>query len=897
VLRQLRPAAEHPVGHAEHRLLLRGEGGSGRDQARGAGEVEASPERRRSPPLDVVVAAPLLLLVARDLLLYDPPRVVAWRLLHEARLADLPSWLAALVSEGGAFDRDPLALLLSAGCAAAALALVACALAGARARVRAAVLALGAACAVAVPTVSLMAMGWAMDRPYGQDGGVVQLPLALDLLVQGRSPYDADYSDSILGRQARVSPFWRAYGGNPLMRHHAYLPGTHLLMLPGYLVARAAGFAFDPRVITLIALAAAAVLAARLALAARGSEGALAAAAIVLANPLVYWPFAFGANDVLQVALLLAAALLAARGRPVWCGAVLGLACASKQLAWPYAPFLLAHLSGARTLRELVSRAALGKMTRPVLALLGVFAAIVLPVLLLDPRGFWGDIVVYNVGLPGADSYPLGGTPGFGAANFLIYFGRVASLRDHVSFAPLYAVLAPLCLLLLRRQLREPHPAAALVTGSAALLASVYVSRVAHPNYVVLAAILLPAGLLALPRRSADDARPSWPVDAAVAPLLLFQLAVELVEHEPLRALWDDAVAARLPAHACGLASLLLPRAGPALTPDPLGLLLGAVAAGLGVVWILAALLGAPARARMALWAVAAALLVLTPAVSIARIGVASGTPRAQEPWFASVSDASRRAAGQSAPAPAREAWSMSFRRDPPGVLAEPAGGAPQHALGGLLGRAGVTDPRPLLAIALVLAAALLAWPAPPAHRPLLLAATALAPPAALGTTMGAPVALAVLALALVLALRRGPAASVLVWLAPLLLLILSWPTAPGLQPGLGVPNLLLYVGATVSPWLLWSAAALVVVFAAFRATRPSPNPFTEAAALTIAILWLIPGAPPNAVVLPMTLLLLAAPGMGGQADQHTLSEPSDSLARRAAGGEAQRAAGGLSGR
>lgn len=217
--------------------------------------------RARRPPLDVLVAVPLLLLVARDLLLHDPPRVLAWRLLHEPSLAVLPRWLSALAPGGGAFDRDPVALLLGALTSAVAVALLVAGLCGARARVRAALLVAGASVVVLLPTVALMGMGWAMDRPYGQDGGVVQLPLALDLLTHGRSPYDTDYSGTILARQARVSPFWQAYGGNPLLRHHAYLPGTHLLMLPGYLVARGLGVPFDPRAVTLLALGAAALLA------------------------------------------------------------------------------------------------------------------------------------------------------------------------------------------------------------------------------------------------------------------------------------------------------------------------------------------------------------------------------------------------------------------------------------------------------------------------------------------------------------------------------------------------------------------------------------------------------------------------------------------------------------
>ena len=63
----------------------------------------------------------------------------------------------------------------------------------------------------------------------------------------GESPYAADYSQTLLGRQARVSDFWSERGGNPILRHHAYLPGTHLIMLPAYLALRPAGlFGISP---------------------------------------------------------------------------------------------------------------------------------------------------------------------------------------------------------------------------------------------------------------------------------------------------------------------------------------------------------------------------------------------------------------------------------------------------------------------------------------------------------------------------------------------------------------------------------------------------------------------------------------------------------------------------
>ena len=42
--------------------------------------------------------------------------------------------------------------------------------------------------------------------------------LALEHLLAFETPYGADYSDSMLGKQSRASAFWRTYGGNPIVR-------------------------------------------------------------------------------------------------------------------------------------------------------------------------------------------------------------------------------------------------------------------------------------------------------------------------------------------------------------------------------------------------------------------------------------------------------------------------------------------------------------------------------------------------------------------------------------------------------------------------------------------------------------------------------------------------------
>ena len=832
-------------------------------------------EARETVSPDVVIVPALLLLVVRDLLLFDPPRVLAWRLLHDPRLSFTPHWLSPLIPRpSGAVDRDPLALLLGAILAALAIVYAAVGLArGRRAQsVKGTLLAVGGLSLVVLPTLAFVAMGFATDRPYGQDGGVVQLPLAMDRIMAGKSPYGADYSDSILGKQARVSDFWAEWGGNPILRHHAYLPGTHLLMAPAYLLLRATMGAFDPRIVTLVAFVAAALLAFRVC---GGGSSGLAAAAAVAVNPLVYWQQIFGAGDVVVAALLLLAVWLAQKERPLAAAVVVGLACATKQLAWPYAPFLLAHLSGARGFRELASRESVRRLLRVVAAAAAVFALIVVPVAALDFRAFWGDIVGYNAGLPGADNYPLGGTPGFGVANFLIYFGAVTSLRDYFPFTTFYLLLIPLGLLLLRVQLRSGSAAASLATGSAALVASVYFSRVAHPNYLILAAVLLPVAVLA------DR---SLAPDLVVAPLLLLMLAVEVGEHELFRRVWEDAVAVRLPAHATGFLAALLPRAGPGLTRDPIGLFLSALAAGIAIVWLWAGLLGLPARGRRALACVALAGCVVLPTVMVISIGEKTGTRRAEDSWYARLGDAAR---------PPVEAWSRSFRRDPPRELEAGAGGS--------LVFPGTADPRLLSMAGLGLAALLLTRRATAETGALALAAILLSPLAATGLVFGAGDIVALAGCLAFWRLRAGRpleaglilGASVavfprLLFAAPLLLIgdersrrdsfrlwggalvgallfglalrglahVVGWPF--GADDGLGLSNLLACWGASGNRLLfaLLQVFALLACIVAARATRwPQAVRLPAAGTALLAGLWLTPGASVNDLVVPLALL------------------------------------------
>jgi hypothetical protein len=853
----------------------------------------ATPPRRF--PLDGAVVPALLLLIARDLALFDPPRELAWPLFHEFKDAAIPAWLAPWLPHPEAtLFNDPVGLILATAATGLAAAYLLAAIFDARPRVRGALLALAALVLVLVPTAWAVGLGVASGRPYGHDGGVVQLPLALEKVAAGESPYGADYSHSELGEQSRSSTFWQPLGGNPIVRHHWYLPGMHLVMAPFFILGRALFGGFDPRVVTSLAFILAAWLAARFP---SSAEGRLTAAALILINPFVYWAQAFGTNDVLSAVPLLAAALLARRSRPTLAALTLGLACAVKQLAWPFAPFLIVELAGITSFREAFSRAGLRRLFRLLGLTLASAIAIVAPVAALDPGAFVADIFRYQTGSPGSDQYPLGGTPGFGVANLLIYSGAVHQLSDYYPFQRFYVLLIPLGLLLLRFQFRRPGLPAAFVAGSVALLASVFLSRIPNPNYLILATLFLPLALLL------DD---KLPADLAVVPLALLALASEAALRQPLRSAWETG--------SFGLPAWLSPSPAGPRWHDPLSLGWSGLAATLALGYLVAVLAGAARPARQALVAIAALLVLGLPLRALTQSDASSGVLHARHAWITEVVGA-RDTPGPGAwgerPGVVRtrvvEAWPGSWRKDPPRPLPETEASPGAFAVGRWL-RTLRWDPRVFVALASLAAAVIAASLAPPAARPAVLGAGLLAPPTIDGVLFGGGDALTLLLMAFALALaergRRGlscallgaaGATSVGVWAgtpavsgarlgaalafgagflalgAPLVLgfpgafwdLLVATPTS---RPGVGLSNVFYYrpdLPASWLPMLRWAClpGLLGLGVALWRAVRRGASEAAVlATGLTVtAFLW--PGTEAAALFPPLVLLALAATG------------------------------------
>ena len=245
-----------------------------------------------------------------------------------------------------------------------------------------------------------------------------------------------------------------------------------------------------------------------------------------------------------------------------------------------------------------------------------------------------------------------------------------------------------------------------------------------------------------------------------MAPLSLLAIAVEYAQSEMLRTAWEQAVAHG----AAGFLGVLAPRAGPHLTVDPLGALVSALIAGVAVLWLATVVIPERPRVQAALLALGVTAAVVLPTGLFVAVGSAtagSGGPmRGQDPWLGEVAyPDGAPVLDESHPPRVREAWSSSFRQEPPAALAPDDGRMPVAALmGRSLAVMGLRDPRPILVAALLLAGGLAVL----AHRPwwpLALAVTLLSPALAPDLALGAPDALVLAAVlaALAFAIRGRP--------------------------------------------------------------------------------------------------------------------------------------------
>jgi hypothetical protein len=282
--------------------------------------------------------------------------------------------------------------------------------------------------------------------------------------------------------------------------HYPYLPWTFVFSAPAKLVSDTVLGWYDQRFVYLGVFVAALILAVRLAPASR-PRWRLALLMLLGLNPIMGLDLLFGQNDlfvwawiVLALALLsrtfvTAAAQSTARRSSFiiphssfWLPSLaFGLACASKPTAWFLAPFfalLLAHdqISSWRDIPR-----AIPTMLRRGWPALAAFVLLLGPYLAWNANAMIDDVWRWAAGST-ETHYQIWG---WGASNFVLAFGDLASRFDPWPFWVLeVAVALPLLLWLGWRQTRHNTIAAACWHYALLLFGFLYVSRFLNENYL-----------------------------------------------------------------------------------------------------------------------------------------------------------------------------------------------------------------------------------------------------------------------------------------------------------------------------------------------------------------------------------------------------------------------------
>lgn len=197
-------------------------------------------------------------------------------------------------------------------------------------------------------------------------------------LLHGIDPYGMDitHKDIYTSQQAFYPP--EAEMNGRVKVGFVYPPLTLFWMLPGYVLG-------DVRYSFLLSI----VLTALMMFYSEPNLNGIVSAVLILFVPDTLFVLTFGWNEPLMV-MLLGATVLAARRAPRWLPIALGLFFASKQyslLAVPLTALLLPKFSW-KAYTFLLTKAG------------SVAAAITLPFLLWDPRGFWWSLVGFRLRTP-----------------------------------------------------------------------------------------------------------------------------------------------------------------------------------------------------------------------------------------------------------------------------------------------------------------------------------------------------------------------------------------------------------------------------------------------------------------------------------------------------------------
>lgn len=324
----------------------------------------------------------------------------------------------------------------------------------------------------------------------------ISLEAAVDFIKQGKNPYTEDYTSTALADWV-YDP--RGNHVNPALYHFIALPGHPLIsLISSFPLTWIFGY-FDERMIYLAALAIALTLIARLG---RDSVQSMRYVILLGLNPISVPYIVDGRNDILVFVFLLAAAVTLNRQRNL-SALLFALACTIKMFAWAFLPVYLVALIGSARGATFFQR--LRSSVIPLLILVGVITAIILPFVTWDGPAFYDDIVRYSNGTS-PTSYPI---RGLGISSALLQINVIRAATDYYPFwiFQLLTVI-PALLVFWPKLYRQPSPAQMLFTGTLLLFLVIFFSRFFNENYLGLLSMLVVAGFALREREGVRSALP-----------------------------------------------------------------------------------------------------------------------------------------------------------------------------------------------------------------------------------------------------------------------------------------------------------------------------------------------------------------------------------------------------
>ena len=310
-------------------------------------------------------------------------------------------------------------------------------------------------------------------KPYefAHDGGVIQTEEAIKYFIKGKNPYHEDYYNTVLDEHYTVYKLDEIK--NSLIHHYTYLPLTFIFPLPFYIISKAAIGWFDMRFIYILMFVLSLYIVTRLN---QSTENKILLLITFSLNPFFTYFIADGRNEVFLLFWVILTLFFLIKKSFRTASVFLALACASKLTAWFLVPFFMVYIFGKNNNSESLKHKIIS-LLKNIYPFVLIFLVFLLPFLIWDFSSFIEDVFNWD------KTYPLGGTPGFGFANFLLFIGY--SRADYFPFNYLQLVIGlPVLYFLLKKQVKNNTTDSMLINYGILTFVLFYFARFFHDNYI-----------------------------------------------------------------------------------------------------------------------------------------------------------------------------------------------------------------------------------------------------------------------------------------------------------------------------------------------------------------------------------------------------------------------------